>query len=75
MPHSQFYTQSIFKDFRAPDLGDFDLLGAVVPKAKAREMKSYCWFEDTYNPQRLANFNRVAEVDVDGRPTATGLPQ
>ena len=70
MPHPQFYAQSIFKDFRAPDLGDFDLLGAVVPKAKARGIKSYCWFEDTYDPQRLANFNRVAEVDVDGRPTA-----
>jgi hypothetical protein len=67
--HPQFYAQSVFKDFRAPDLGDFDLLGAVVPKARARNIKSYCWFEDSYNPRLLDNFEKVAEIDVDGRPT------
>lgn len=67
--HPQFYGQTIFKDFRAPDVGDFDLLASVIPKAKARGIKSYCWFEDTYNPRLLDNFEEVAEVDVDGRPT------
>jgi hypothetical protein len=67
--HPQFYTQSVFTDFRAPDLGDFDLLAAVVPKARARNIKSFCWFEDVYSPRLLDDFEKVAEVDVDGRPT------
>jgi hypothetical protein len=67
--HPQFYTRSILQNFRAPDVGDFDLLAAVIPKARARKMKSYCWFEDVYNPRFLDNFEKVAEVDVDGRPT------
>jgi hypothetical protein len=67
--HPQFYAQSAFKDFRAPDLGDFDLLAAVLPKARARNIKSFCWFEDVYSPRLLDNFEKVAEVDVDDRPT------
>ncbi len=67
--HPQYYTNRILKDFRAPELGEFDLLEAVVPKAKARGMKNYCWFEDVYNPRLLANFEQVAEVDVYGRHT------
>ena len=67
--HSQFFQNSIFQDFRAPDVGAFDLLAEVVPKAKARGMASYCWFEDVYNPQYLAGFEQVAEVDVHGRRT------
>ncbi len=67
--HPQYYTQSVLKDFRAPDFGDFDLLSAVIPKAKTRNIKAYCWFEDVYNPGLVDNFERVAEVDVDGRPT------
>ncbi len=67
--HPQYYTKSIIKDFRAPDLGDFDLLGAVVPKARARGIASYCWLEDVYNPRPLANFEKIAEVDLYGRRT------
>ena len=67
--HPQFFQNSIFQDFRAPDVGAFDLLAEVVPKAKGRGMASYCWFEDVYNPQYLAGFEQVAEVDVHGRRT------
>src|SRR2546428_13786190 len=67
--HPQFFQSSIFQDFRAPDVGAFDLLAEVVPKAKARGMANYCWFEDVYNPQYLAGFEQVAEVDVHGRRT------
>lgn len=68
--HPQYYTHSILQNFRAPDVGEFDLLASVVPKAKARGMASYCWFEDVYNPQFLPNFEKLAEVDVYGRTTA-----
>ena len=67
--HPQYYSQTPFKNFRAPDLGDFDLLSSVIPKAKARGIQSYCWFEDVYNPSLLDGFEKVAEMDVYGRPT------
>ena len=54
--HPQYYAQTVLKDFRAPDVGDFDLLSAVIPKAKARNIKSYCWFEDLYNPGPVGQF-------------------
>src|SRR2546422_11192573 len=43
--HPEYYKGAAFTDFRAPDLGDFDLLASVVPRAKARGIRSYCWFE------------------------------
>jgi hypothetical protein len=68
--HPEYYRDTLFHDFRAPDVGNFDLLGSVVPKAKARGIKSYCWFEDVYNPRYLAGFEQLAaEVDVYGRKT------
>src|SRR5215813_2594805 len=67
--HPQFYDQTILKNLRAPDLGNFDLLAAVIPKAKARQMQSYCWLEDVYNPQLIPGFEKVAEVDIYGRRT------
>lgn len=67
--HPEYYAGTIFKNFRAPDLGNFDVLGEVVPKAKKRGMKSICWFEDVYNPRLLDNFEKAAEVDVYGRKT------
>lgn len=67
--HPQYYSETIFKNLRAPDLGDFDLLAAVAPKARARGMKVYCWYEDVYNSKLIPDFDRVAEVDVNGRRT------
>ncbi len=67
--HPQYYNDTTFKDFRAPDLEDFDLLASVVPRARARGVQSYCWLEDVYNPRFLANFEQVAEVDIYGRRT------
>src|SRR5881396_3347706 len=67
--HPEYYKGAAFTDFRAPDLGDFDLLASVVPRAKARGIRSYCWFEDVYNPRLLPNFEKVAEIDVYGRRT------
>ncbi|HXH47738.1 MAG TPA: twin-arginine translocation signal domain-containing protein [Terriglobia bacterium] len=67
--HPEFYAGTIFKNFRAPDLGNFDVLGEVVTRAKKRGMKCICWFEDVYNPRLLDNFEKAAEVDVYGRKT------
>ena len=67
--HPEFYSETILRDFRAPDFGDFDLLATVVPKAKVRCIKSYCWLEDVYNPRFLDSFEKLAEIDVYGRST------
>lgn len=67
--HPHYYGKTSLRDFRAPDLGDFDLLAAVLPKAKKRGMQCYCWLEDVYAPDLLAGFEQVAEVDVYGRRT------
>ena len=65
--HPEFYRKSVIQDFRAPELGDFDILGDVIPKAKAKGMQVYCLFEEAYNPRLMPNFEKIAEVDVYGR--------
>jgi hypothetical protein len=65
--HSEFYRDSVIQDFRAPELGDFDILADVTPKARARGMKVYCLFEESYNPALMPNFEKIAEVDAYGK--------
>ena len=65
--HPEFYSKSIIQDIRAPELGDFDILADVIPKAKARGMKTYALFEESYNPRLMPNFEKIAEIDVYGR--------
>src|SRR5215469_1710272 len=65
--HPEFYADSVVKDIRAPELGDFDVLADVIPKAKAKGMQTYALFEEAYNPRLMPNFEKVCEVDVYGR--------
>ena len=65
--HPEFYNDSVIKDIRAPELGDFDILADVIPKAKAKQMQTYALFEEAYNPRLIPNFEKVAEVDVYGK--------
>ena len=65
--HPEFYTKSVIQDIRAPELGDFDILADVTPKAKAHGMKVHCLFEEAYNPRLMPNFEKIAEVDVYGK--------
>lgn len=68
--HAEYYRDSGFYNLRAPDLDKFDILGDVIPKAKARGIKSYCWFIDDINPRYLDNCEQLAaEVDAYGRTT------
>lgn len=65
--HPEYYAKSVIKDPRAPELGDFDILADVIPKARARGMQTYCLFEEAYNPRLIPNFEKIAEVDIYGR--------
>src|SRR6266542_1656272 len=49
-PHPAFYrgTPIRIEATRAPDLGDFDVLAAVIPAAKRRGLKVICWMEDVW---------------------------
>lgn len=65
--HPEFYNDSVIKDIRAPELGQFDILADVIPKARQRGMKTYALFEEAYNPRLIPNFEKVCEVDVYGK--------
>jgi hypothetical protein len=65
--HPEFYEKSVIKDFRAPELGEFDVLAHVIPKARSRGMQVYCLFEEAYNPRLIPNFEKIAEVDIYGK--------
>jgi hypothetical protein len=65
--HPEFYGKCVISDLRAPELGDFDILADVIPKAKSRGIETYCLFEEAYNPRLMPNFDKVAEVDIHGR--------
>src|SRR6202453_5283457 len=65
--HPEFYSKSVIQDIRAPELGDFDILADVTPKARAHGMKVYCLFEEAYNPRLMPNFEKIAEAAADGK--------
>ena len=68
--HPQFYSNTVMKDFRAPDHGDYDLLEAVLPAAKKRGMKAICWYEDVWRGD-IPNVQKLQEKDLHGRPANT----
>src|SRR2546428_9264214 len=51
-----YYSNTIFKDFRAPDLRDVDMLCAVVPKAQSRPTRSFCRFPAASHSRPRAPF-------------------
>lgn len=67
-PHAEFYRNTILKDIRAPDLGQLDILEAVLPKVKQRGLKLFCCCEDAWRSS-VPGFTEVAEVDLNGRKT------
>jgi hypothetical protein len=71
-PHPQFYRDTPLKpgDTKAPDHGDLDILEAVLPKAKQRGMKVYCWYEDVFR-RDIPGVQQLEEVDLRGRRAGT----
>jgi len=70
-PHRQYYGQTAFKEFKSSDYGeDFDILEMVLPEAKKRAIKVYCWITESPNynlPSILPGFGAAMEVDVNGK--------
>jgi len=66
----KYYEDTTFKNFRAPDLGNFDVLEAVVPAAKKRGMKVICWYEDVFR-RDLPGIEKLQEVSLNGQNADT----
>jgi hypothetical protein len=69
-PHPEFYRQTVLKDVRAPDHGDLDILEAVLPRARSRGLRVYCWAEDVWRGD-VPGVDKVQEVDARGRRRGT----
>ena len=66
----KYFRGTILSDFRSPDYGNWDVIAAVAPKAKARGMDFFCWDynnESRRMMQNMPNAPKVAEIDVYGR--------
>jgi hypothetical protein len=69
--HPEYYKDTIIKpeDTRAPDFPGFDVLATVVPAARKRGIRTFCWIiEDNYIA-KVPNLDKLWEVDLYGRPT------
>jgi hypothetical protein len=66
----KYFADTAFKDFRAPDLGDYDVLEAVLPAAKKRGMKTICWFEDVFRTD-LPHIDQLQEKKLSGDNAVT----
>jgi hypothetical protein len=70
--HPEYYRRTFIKpeDFRAKDHGDFDIMAEVIPAAKRRGMKVYCWIEESSGitqAETIPNYAFVLEQDARGR--------
>ena len=66
----KYYGNTAFKSFRAPDLGDYDVLERVIPEARKRGMKTICWYEDVFR-RDLPNVEKLQEVELSGKKATT----
>jgi hypothetical protein len=66
----KYFADTAFKDFRAPDLGDYDVLESVIPAAKKRGLKTICWFEDVFRND-LPHIDQLQEKKLDGENAVT----
>ena len=69
-PHHEFYARTSLKQTRAPDHGDLDIVAAVLPAARKRNLKLFCSIEDVWRAD-VPGVQEVAEVDLLGRKTGT----
>src|SRR5215472_1012812 len=68
--HPQYYRDTVIKEFRAPDFGDYDVLDAVIPEARKRGIKTICWFEDVWSPN-VPGIAQAQEKRYDGSNATT----
>lgn len=67
---TKYFKDTPFKDFRSPDLGDYDVLEAVLPSSRKRGMKTIAWFEDVFNKDQ-PGVQPLEEKTFTGQNAAT----
>jgi hypothetical protein len=68
--HPQYFKDTVFREFRAPDFGKYDVLEDVLPAARKRGMKTICWFEDVFRKD-LPNIQQLQERELSGNAAST----
>ncbi len=68
--HEQYYTRTSLKKIQAPDHSGFDVLATVLPEAKSRGMKTFCWYEDVFR-RDIEGIDQLQEVTLSGKKAAT----
>src|SRR6266480_576855 len=68
--HEKFYRDTSLKKIQAPDHPGFDVLESVLPKARSRKMKTFCWYEDVFR-RDLEGVERLQEVTLSGKKAGT----
>src|SRR5258708_409815 len=71
-PHPEFYKDTVFKNLKAPDHGNVDILELVLPAAKKRGVKVYTWAEDVFR-RDVPGIEQALAVDFHGRPAQSTL--
>ncbi len=68
--HPEYYKNTVFQGTQATDLGDYDVLQAVLPAARKRGIKTICWFEDVFRKD-LPNIDQLQEKELSGQNATT----
>lgn len=69
-PNPEFYKNTILKETRATEHGNFDILASVLPAARKRGMKVFASIEDQWRAD-VPGVKECTEVDLLGRRTNT----
>lgn len=69
-PHAEFYRNTVLKQTRATEHGNFDILASVIPAAKKRGMKVFASVEDQWRMD-VPGVKECTEVDLLGRRAST----
>ncbi len=69
-PHPKYYKDTVIPPLHAPDLGDYDVLAAVIPAARKRGIRTICWLEDVWRSD-VPHIDQVQEHDLYGRNANT----
>jgi hypothetical protein len=68
--HEQYYAHTSLKKIEAPDHPRFDVLASVLPQARSRRMKVFCWYEDVFRHD-LEGIDGLQEVTLTGKKAST----
>ncbi len=68
-PNMRYYQNTVFKDFRAPEFGDYDVLAAILPKANARGLAVTAMMADNFRGN-LPNADKLFGKRLDGTTRA-----